>query len=170
MRADNTQHVIAAARSRAEQTRQRAVATLRPHELHWPAHHLRLRRSRDRRLQVLALRPGRPTSRDRATPTAAPDCSIGSGPSPATAPQIPHCCAGWRRRPPASAGWRPTTSNSATHSPEHSANSAPLRCSDRQSVMTRRTATRRTSSAPAESAANRVLRSFTACRRPRTST
>lgn len=36
------------------------------------------------------------------------------------------------RRPPASADWRPTTSNSATHSPGHSANSAPLRCSDRQ--------------------------------------
>ena len=65
MRADNSRHVVAAARRRAEQTRERAVAALR--RMDATGQRITFDTvARGGRLPVLALRPGRPNADSRA--------------------------------------------------------------------------------------------------------
>ena len=66
MPADNTRHLRAAAQRRAEQTRRRAVATLRRLDAAGAPVTLEGARPRSQRLPVLALHPARPAPRHRA--------------------------------------------------------------------------------------------------------
>jgi len=113
--------------------------------------------------------PGKPRSPDPGSihrKTCAPRSSnSASGTRPlhrrrflpsGSAHRIPRCYAGWRRRPSASAAWRPTTRSFATHSPEHSANAGPPRCSARWTAATRRREARPNSSDPAEQPAHPI--------------
>ena len=124
MRADNSQHLVDAARRRAQATRRRALTALRRWTTPEPPS------------------PSTPSPARRASPgpgsTASPTCApksngavIGPDPPPdrpsrtASAPPNPPCCVASRSPPSASANWRPTTSDSATPSPKPSANTAP---------------------------------------------
>jgi transposase len=150
MRADNSRHVIAAARRRAEQTRERAIAALRRMDAtgqritfdtvsraagvsrSW------LYAQQDLRAEIHRLRQRHPATSPPQVPPSG------------SAHRIPRCCAASRRPPPASVAWKQTTSNSATPSPGPSANAGPSKCSARRTAATRRRRTRRKSSGRAE--------------------
>ena len=136
MRADNSRHIIAAARQRAEQTRQRAIAALRhmdaagqPISFDAVARKAGVARSwlytqDDLRSEIERLRqqlppPGPPRERQRASDLAA--APAGSG----------HRLA--------SAVWRPTTSSSATLSPARSASAGLREFLGKPTAATRRT-------------------------------
>ena len=131
MRADNSRHVIAAAHRRAEQTRQRAVTALRRMDgtgqrITFDAVSRAAGVSRswlyaqdDLRAEIERLRQRHP-----ATPPP-------QVPLRGSVHRIPRCYAASKRPPPASAIWKQTTINSATPSPEHSANAEPSKCSAR---------------------------------------
>ena len=66
MRADNSHHLIDAARRRAQATRRRAVAALRRMDTSGHARHLRRPRPRGRRVPIMDLQPTRPPRRGRS--------------------------------------------------------------------------------------------------------
>jgi hypothetical protein len=68
MRADNTRHIIAAARQRHELTRAKAIQALRTLDADGRPISFWRRRSGSRDIPILALRPTRPARRDRPTP------------------------------------------------------------------------------------------------------
>jgi len=122
---------IAAARRRAEQTRERAIAALR------------LMDATGQRITFDAVSRAAGVSRSwlYAQRTCAPRSSgSASGTRPlhrhrflhsGSAHRIPRCSAASRRPPRAYVAWKQTTSNSATPSPERSANAGPSKCSAR---------------------------------------
>ena len=131
MRADNSRHVIAAAHRRAEQTRQRAVTALR-----------RMDGTGQRiTFDASAARLASPGPGSTPKTTCAPrsnGCASDTRllrhrrfPLRGSVHRIPRCYAASKRPPPASAIWKQTTINSATPSPEHSANAEPSKCSAR---------------------------------------
>ena len=123
MRADNSRHVIQAARRRAQHTRQRAVAALRRMDtagqritFNAVSREARVSRSwlyaqEDLRAEIERLRDRHPAPLHQRQ-------FLPSG----SAHQSPRCCAAWRRPPPGSAVWRPTTSTCARRWPEPSEN------------------------------------------------
>jgi hypothetical protein len=130
MQADNSRHVIAAARRRAEQTRQRAVTALRRMDatgqrITFDAVSRAAGVSRSWLYAQPDLRAEIQRLRQRHRPLRRRFLHSGS------AHQIPRCYAASRPPPPASAIWKQTTSNSATPSPAHSANAGPPKCSAR---------------------------------------
>ena len=120
MRADNSQHLIAAARERAEQTRTRALRALRRLDeagvavtFEAIAREAGVSRSwlygqADLRTEIEALRT-------RSRPSS-PASSTTQRQRPATHP----CCAGWKPRPHACASSRLTTTSCARPSPKPS--------------------------------------------------
>ena len=117
MRADNSHHVIVAARRRAEITRKRAVSALRrmdkaglPITFDAVAREAQVSRSwlynqPDLRAEVERLRSRRTHPHQGGR--------FPTGNAPRTLP----CCGGWSPRPSASEIWKQTTSNSARRSP-----------------------------------------------------
>lgn len=122
MRADNSHHVITAARRRSQVTRRRAVAALRridnaglPITVDTIAREAGVSRSwiysqPDLRAEIDDCETGRPTAR-RLVPTA-------------SAAQTTPCCTASNWPHNASASWRPTTSGAAKNSPKPSASAA----------------------------------------------
>lgn len=114
MRADNSRHIIAAARHRTDQTRQRAIAALR-------------RMDATGNLSTSTASPAKPASHvPGATPkTTCAARSNGSAnttgprgtrrfPTGNAQPATP-CCGAWRQPPTASASYVKRTRNSARH-------------------------------------------------------
>ncbi len=125
VRADNSGHIIAAARRRADDARPKAAAALRRMDASGQPVTFSTVAASCRRLPLLALRPGRPARADRTTPHPA---AAGTRPprrSPTgSARHPPRCCAAWKQPPPASAPWKQTTANCATLSSTLSAKRA----------------------------------------------
>ncbi len=138
MRADNTRHIITAARQRTKQTRQRAVTTLR--RMDAAGQPITLASLASQAASPDPGSTGRTISSARssvsataARPPGAPRFRAGS------AHPAPRCCNGWKPPPIASAAWNPKTSSSATPSPAPSANAGPPKSSGRPTAATRRT-------------------------------
>lgn len=151
MRADNTHPVIAAARRRAEQTRQRAIAALRRMDatgqrVTFDSVAREADVSRSWLYSQDDLRADIERLRDRQGPTGPPQHPPPTGNGPPT----PRCYAAWKPPPAASRPWRKRTGSSATPSPAHSVNTGPRTSSDRTTSATRRRGPRRGSSDPAE--------------------
>lgn len=136
MRADNTHHVVAAAKRRAEQTRQRALATLRRMDATGQrvtfdavAREAGVSRSwlysqQDLRAEIERLRRRHPAATAVPLPPQRQRAS-----EPALLRRL-------EARPLASATSRTTTSNSALRSLKPSANAGPLTCSDDRALLT----------------------------------
>jgi transposase len=147
--ADNTEHIVAAARQRAAATRRRATAALRRMDTHRRRDHL----SKPLPAKRVSRGPGSTTN-----PTLAPRSS-GSGPCTASqrpgqsrtgnAPRTPPYYGACKLPPNAASSWRPRTANCGTLSPWHSANNALANCC-LAAPATRRTRKVQPSSAPAD--------------------
>jgi hypothetical protein len=124
MRADNTRHLIVAARQRHELTRAKAIQALRtldaegrPVTFEAVAQAAAVSRSwlyaqSDVRAEIERLR----AAHRRAPATPAPRGND---------PRTPHCYAGSKAPTSATGHWQRRTASSETNSPEHSASSAP---------------------------------------------
>lgn len=149
MQADNSRHVIAAARRRAAATRKRAVAALR----HMDKAGLPITFDSVAK-QAGSPGPGSTTSRtcEPRSNASAPDRPHPrhSGLFPTgNAPLTPRCCGDWSPRPSASGGWRNRTRSSANHSPWPSESAE--RTTSSATSATRRGTNPPRSSAPADS-------------------
>jgi hypothetical protein len=127
MRADNSAHIVTAARHRTADARSRAVTALRrldadgqPVTFSTVASAARVSRSwlyaqDDLREQIGRLRTRQQQARHHRR------FRTGSARRP------PRCCAAWKQPPPASASWNQRTASCATRSSAHSANSGQRR-------------------------------------------
>ena len=123
MRADNSAHIIAAARRRSDDARRRAVTALRRLDADGQPVTFSTVASAAGVLPLLALCPGRPAGADRAAPhPAAARPVITTGPRTGSGRHPPRCCDAWKQPPSASASWNQRTTSSATHSSAHSEN------------------------------------------------